>query len=207
MKNLSRYLVALLALLSCTNQHTGIKEKKNYSQEITKDSLELQLLESHLSSEIAEPYQVSEIDKLEFTSGGWKEIENHKKCDSLGAGFYGSYYLIDEEFEDEIGRPVGGIITIHSNKKMSDWKSTDTDQTIWKIHLKSDVISVWDSIKVGNTRSQIEKFGKENNGSCVREGDIFYSCDFSNFSAAYIFKNDTLKELTVTRKCEKERKN
>ena len=194
-------------MISCSNQQTEIRDKDNSVQEVTKDSLKLQLLESHLNSKIAEPFQVSDIDKLEFTSGGGKEIENHKKCDSSGTGFYGSYFLIDQDFVDEIGRPVGGIITIHKNNKMSEWKSTDTDQTIWKIHLKSDVISVWDSIKVGMTRSQIETFGKANNGFCVKKGDAFYSCDFNNFSAVYIFQNDTLKELTVTRKCEKEIKN
>tara|TARA_B100000963_G_C22416833_1_gene575835 strand:+ start:20 stop:643 length:624 start_codon:yes stop_codon:yes gene_type:complete len=207
MKNLSSYIIGLFVLISCSNQQTEIRDKDNSVQEVTKDSLKLQLLESHLNSKIAEPFQVSDIDKLEFTSGGGKEIENHKKCDSSGTGFYGSYFLIDQDFVDEIGRPVGGIITIHKNNKMSEWKSTDTDQTIWKIHLKSDVISVWDSIKVGMTRSQIETFGKANNGFCVKKGDAFYSCDFNNFSAVYIFQNDTLKELTVTRKCEKEIKN
>lgn len=194
-------------MISCSNQQTEIEEKNNSAHDITKDSLKLQLLESHLNSTISEPFQISDIYKLEFTSGGGEEIENHKKCDSLGTGFYGSYFLIDQDFADEIGRPVGGIITIHSNKKMSGWKSTDSDQTIWKIHLRSDVISVWDSIKVGMTRSQIETFGKANNVFCVKKGDFFYSCDFNNFSAVYIFQNDTLKELTVTRKCEKEIKN
>lgn len=207
MKKLTSYIVGLLVLISCSNQQTEIKDKDNGVQEVTIDSLKLQLLESHLNSKIAEPFQVSDIDKLEFTSGEGEEIENYKKCDSSGTGFYGSYFLIDQDFADEIGRPVGGIMTIHSNNKMSEWKSTDTDQTIWKIHLKSDVISVWDSIKVGMTRRQIETFGKANNGFCVKKGDVFYSCDFNNFSAVYIFQNDTLKELTVTRKCEKEIKN
>ena len=172
-------------------------------QESNQDSTEIQLLGSYLNSKIDEPFQVSELDKLKFTSGGGEEMENHKKCDSSNTGFYGSYFLIDQDFADEIGRAIGGTITIHSNKKMSAWKSTDTDQTIWKIHLKSDVISVWDSVKVGMARSQIEKFGKANKGFCVKKGDAFYSCDFNNFSAVYIFQNDTLKELTVTRKCEK----
>jgi hypothetical protein len=141
---------------------------------------------------------------VEFTSGIGEPVENHIKCDSSGTGFYGSYHLIDPDFADEMGRPVGGVITIYSKNKMSGWKSTDTDQTIWKIHLKSDVISVWDSIKVGMTRTQIEKFGKANNGFCLRKGDAFYSCDFNNFLAVYIFEKDTLKELTVTRKCDQE---
>jgi hypothetical protein len=204
MKKLSSYIAGLLVLISCTNQQTEIQNKKSDVKGLTKDSLELQLVESYLNSKIAEPFQVSEIDKLEFTSGGGEELGNHKKCDSSGTGFYGSYYLIDQNFADEMGRPVGGIITIHSDDNMAGWKSTDTNQTIWKIHLKSDVISVWDSIQVGMTRSQIELFGKANNGFCVKKGDAFYSCDFNNFSAVYIFQNDILKEMTLTRKCEKE---
>jgi len=181
-----------------------LKEKTKDVREARKDSIDLQVIESFLKSKITEPFQVSKIDKLEFTSGVGKEIDEHKKCDSSSTGFYGSYYLIDQDYADEMGRPVGGVITIYSDNKMTGWKSNDTNQTIWEIHLESSVIAVWDSIKVGMARSEIEKFGKANNGFCVKKGDAFYSCDFNNFSAVYIFKNDTLNELTVTRKCEKE---
>ena len=203
MKRLTSYLFGLLILISCSNHQKKIENKQKAVQEVTKDSLNVQLPDSKLNSEISEPFQVRDIDKLEFTSGGGKEIENHKKCDSSGTGFYGSYFLVDKDFADEIGRPVAGIISIHSNRKMSEWKSTDTDQTIWKIHLKSDIISVWDSVKVGMTRNQVETFGKVNNGFCVMKGDAFYSCDFNNFSAVYIFQKDTVQELTVTRNCKK----
>lgn len=188
-------------LTSCSNQQTEIKAID--VQEVTTDSLEHQLLKTHLNSGIAEPFQVSDIEALEFTSG----LTSLSKCDSSGTGFYGTYFLIDRDLANEPGGPVGGTITIHLNKSMSDWKSTDTNQTIWQIHLKTDVISVWDSVTVGMTRSQIEAFGKEHNGLCVKQGEAFYSCDFNNFSAVYIFQNDTLKELTVTRKCEQEIKN
>jgi hypothetical protein len=166
----------------------------------------IDLIEIQSTNTIAEPFKLSELQKLKFTSGGGQIIENHQKCDSTGTGFYGCYFLIDNDFKDEIGRSVGGTITVHSKKEMSKWKSTDTDQTIWRIKLKSDVISVWDSIKIGLTRSEIEKFGIENNGFCIKKGDNFYSCDFSNFSVLYFFKNDILRELNITRKCEKKTK-
>mgnify|MGYP005679964363 CR=1 FL=1 len=86
---------------------------------------------------------------------------------------------------------------------MVDWKSTDTNQTIWEIHLETDIISVWDSIKVGMNRSDIEKFGKAKDGFCRYQEDDSYSCFFANFSAVYIFKNDSLKEMTITRNCDK----
>lgn len=190
-------------MISCINQQSEKQDTSVDIQGTNQDSIKVQILESHLSSKIDEPLEISEIDKLEFTSGCGKEILEHKKCDSSNTGFYGSYFLIDSDYADEMGRPVGGIITIYSNNNISGWKSTDTDQTIWEIQLKSDVISVWDSIRVGMTRNKIEKFGKINNGFCIKKGDAYYSCDFNNFSAVYIFRNDTLKELTVTRKCEK----
>lgn len=202
MNKLPSYFIGLMFLTSCSNQQTEIKAIG--VQEVTTDSLEHQLLETHLNSRIAEPFQVSDIDALEFTSGRGEEVASLKKCDSSSTGFYGTYFLIDRDIAYKPGGPVGGTITIHSNKRMSDWKSTDINQTIWQIHLTSDVISVWDSVTVGLTRSQIEAFGKAHNGLCIKKGDKFYSCNFGNFSAVYVFQNDTLRELTVTRKCEQE---
>ncbi len=207
MKKLFYYVIGIVILISCTNRHAEIQVDKIDFKKVTKDSLALQKLHSYLNSKIAEPFEVSEIDNLNFTSGVGQEIANHKKCDSSGMGFYGNYYLIDEDLLEKVQTPVGGIITIHSDNKTSGWKSTDTDQVIWKINLKSDVISVWDSIKIGMTRTEIEKFGKANKGFCVKKGDIFFSCDFHNFLVVYLFKGDTLKELTIERKCENEIKN
>ena len=82
MKRLTSYLFGLLILISCSNHQKKIENKQKAVQEVTKDSLNVQLPDSKLNSEISEPFQVRDIDKLEFTSGGGKEIENHKKCDS-----------------------------------------------------------------------------------------------------------------------------
>jgi len=180
------------------NHKSSVKQKKT-----THDSIQPELIEEKIATTISEPFKVTDIDRLEFTSGSGKKIDQHIQCDSSKNGFYGSYNLIDSNYSDKIGRPIGGTITIHSNKEMLNWKSTDTDQTIWEIHLKSNVISVWDSIKVGLPRFKVEKFGKVNNGRCIKKGEDYYSCDFNNFSAVYLFKKDTLSELTVTRKCNK----
>ena len=102
---------------------------------------------------IEEPLNISEIDKMKFTSGGGHDLKAENYCYSIETGFYGSYSLIDEDYSDKIGRPVGGRILVHSRGAMADWKSTDTNQTIWRIHLVSDVISVWDTIKVGTPKN------------------------------------------------------
>ena len=72
-------------VLICSNQQSDLKTIA---------------LEFHFNTKIAESFEVLDIDKLEFTSGGDKKIENHKKCDSLGADFYRSYFLIDEGYAD-----------------------------------------------------------------------------------------------------------
>ena len=117
---------------------------------------------------------------------------------------YGRYNLISQNTTLE--HPLVGTIDIYKPGKMSGWRASDTNQIVWKIHLKSDIISVWDSIHVGLSRDKVVQFAKTNNGLYIKKGDFYYSCDFNNFSVLYNFKNDTLTELTVTRNCDKEMK-
>ena len=100
--------------------------------------------------------------------------------------------------------PVGGTIDIYKEGEMSDWKFSDSGQKIWKIHLKSNVISVWDSIYVGLSREKAEEFGQVNNAFCMKKGDFFYSCEFDDFLVIYNFKADTIRDLKVIRICEGE---
>lgn len=193
-------------LISCNNQVDSKNEIRTEQINVEQDSALTDLFIRHMNSKISEPFKVTDIDSLNFTSGGGESVNQNEYCDSLNSGFFGTYFLIDEDFSDEMRRPVGGTITIHADGKMIGWKSDDTTQTIWKIHLKSDVISVWDSIHVGLTRGEIVKFGQAHNGFCMKKGDFYYSCDFNNFSVVYYFKNDTLTELTVTRNCERKNK-
>jgi hypothetical protein len=190
------------SLISCNNNVEEKNEIRSEKENIEQDSAIAELYERHLKSKISEPLKVTNINRLNFTSSGGSTVRQNEFCDSLKSGFFGTYFLIDEDFSDEMGRPIGGTITVHVKGKMGSWKSDDTTQTIWKIHLMSDILSVWDSIHVGQTREDIEQFGKTNNGFCVKKGDFFYSCNFNNFSVIYIFKSDTLKELTVMRNCE-----
>lgn len=194
-------IISLFFLLSCSNPKTEKSNSQASFNETLSDSIKKDSIESNISSGIGEPFLISKIEMFEFTSGGGNKIKTHKDCDTSSAGFYGSYYIIDKKYKDEIGRPIGAIITIYSNKKMSKWKASDKDQTIWEIHLKSDIISLWDSIKVGMIRNDIEKFGEANNAICIKKGDNNYLCEFQKFSLNYIFKNDTLREIIATRKC------
>jgi hypothetical protein len=200
---LAPFVISCL-LVSCNNGVDGKIEDMPEQVEIDKDPVSTEIVQQSLKSKIPEPFRIAEFSRLDFTSGGTPARIREEFCDSLTTGFLGNYYLIDKDFSDANGRPVGGIITVHVDGKMGSWKSDDTTQTILKIHLLSDVISVWDSIHVGLTREEVERFGKANDGFCFEKGHLAYSCDFNNFSADYIFKDDILTELTVRRNCESE---
>ncbi|WP_417610535.1 hypothetical protein [Owenweeksia hongkongensis] len=193
------FILTYFIISSCFNQSEDKHEIER--KEITPDSIISETIQTKLRSQISEPFKVSNIDRLNFTSGGGHYGKQNELCDSLENDLFGIYYLIDENSSYNSGSPVGGTITVHINGKMTSWRSDDTTQTIWKIHLISDVISVWDSIKVGLTKNKIVKFGQVNNGLCIEKEGFDYLCDFGNFSAIYKFENDTLTELTVTRNC------
>jgi hypothetical protein len=167
-------------------------------------SSEAAALKNHFESQIAEPFNISTISlnhRLDFTSGGLPKRNKENYCDSTSNGFYGRYNIIDRNITDTF--PVVGHIDIFKKGKMSDWKSDDADQKIWEISLSSDILTVWDSVRVGLPRKDIVEFGQAHNGFCIKKGDFYYSCDFNNFGAVFIFKSDTLKRLTVTRSCNK----
>ncbi len=196
MKRLLTLIFVSTFLTSCISQDEESVATPNEQQRKAKGSLVIEAV-----SNLSEPFFISEIEQLQFTSGGVQSVNNNEYCDTVSKGFFGSYYLINRDFEDKNGIPVGGTIIVHALDKMKGWKANDTTQTIWKINLKSDVISVWDSIHVGLTRNEIENFNHINNGLCIKKGDACYYCDFNNFSVVYIFESDTLKEITITREC------
>lgn len=146
LKQIKATILISCFLISCNNRLEEKYEIRQQQEEIEHDSAISELPQSHLKSKIPEPFKVTDIESLNFTSSGGSTARQNEFCDTLKSGFFGTYLLIDEDFSDEIGRPVGGTITVHVNSKMANWKSDDTTQTIWKIHLVSDVLSVWDSI-------------------------------------------------------------
>lgn len=173
---------------------------------LIEDSIKLAIsTKTQMEDTIAIPYDLQKLhltENIDFTSGGISKEYQNKYCDNAKDGFYGRYHLIDKS--SRLLPAFKGEIDIFKTGKMGSWRSDDLNQKIWRIHLKSNLISVWDSITIGLTRKKIESFGKINNGFCVKKGDAFYYCDFNNFLAVFIFQSDTLKELTVTRKCKKE---
>ena len=198
-------LFAVLLIWSCDDgQEEDQETAGNETPEVSIDTLRIEKVKPIFESFIGEPFLVQDIDGLNFTAGGGPSIKNNELCDTLKSGFFGSYFLIDPGFEDENGHPTSGTIIVHVTGKMKDWKSIDSNQTIWKINLKSDVISVWDSIHVGLSRKEIEDFSISNNGHFKKRGPDLYSCAFNKFSVDYLFKNETLKELSINRNCDLE---
>lgn len=174
--------------------------------EAVSDSTISDLLEGYKPADLPEPFDISQIDNIEgldFTSGVLSKADHKDFCGNPEKGIYGRYYLIDGS--SELKPPVVGTIDIYKQDIKTAWQASDKDQTIWKMNLKSNVISVWDSMYVGLTRDKVVQFNQSNSGIAIKKGDFYYSSDFNNFSVVYNFKNDTLRELTVTRKCEEEK--
>ena len=133
---LAPFVISCL-LVSCNNGVDGKIENMSEQVEIVKDPVSTEIVPQSLKSKIPEPFRIAEFNRLDFTSGGSPAQIRTEFCDSLTTGFFGNYYLIDKDFSDANGRPVGGIITVHVVGKMGSWKADDTTQTIWKIHLLS----------------------------------------------------------------------
>ncbi|PHR46532.1 MAG: hypothetical protein COA32_10330 [Fluviicola sp.] len=193
----------LCVLFSCSNSgednNSTLEQKVNVHDTIVKTQSSL-IKERTI---ISEPFKSKDIESLYFTSGGVSKAEGNEFCDSLETGIFGKYYLIDEDFSEKTGEGVGGTITVHVKEENIGWRADDTTQTIWKIHLLSDVVSVWDSVHVGNTREYIERFYKEHGATCRRESEMYF-CEFENYSVENKFEKDRLVEMIVTRLCDKE---
>jgi antitoxin component YwqK of YwqJK toxin-antitoxin module len=145
MKQIIPSILTLFLLFSCSNSEED-KSDSTIEQKIhVKDTIN----QLKMRAKMPEPFKARDIESLYFTSGGVSKAVDNEFCDSLKSGIFGKYYLIDEDFPDEKGRLVGGTITVHVKEENIGWRADDTTQTIWKIHLSSDVISVWDSIQIG----------------------------------------------------------
>lgn len=203
MKKLLHILLVPLTINSCAYQESDTRVDPPKIVGVS-DSAISESIHQPAPGKISEPFNISQLeisDRLDFTSGGLPKQDQQKYCENTQKGFFGRYHLIDRKSLFET--PLVGTIDIYKPGEMSSWRASDTNQIIWKIFIKSDVISVWDSIRVGISRATVVEFGKTNNGVCdtLREG--YYSCEFSNFTVDFRFQNDTVKELTVFRKCDK----
>lgn len=195
-------ILSFFVLLSCSTSTTKNADSIKNLDSINKDSLVAEMYAKHLTTTIPDPIDITKLkttNRLEYTTGGGTSSNKTSLCDSLKNGFYGRYNIYDRQLKPEPG--VAGYVEIFKVGNMGDWKQSDTDQIIWEIHLRTSVLAVWDSIKVGNQRSYIDSFIKEHNGLCIKKGDNFYSCSFNNYGTILKFQNDTLTELKITRQC------
>src|SRR5690606_25622822 len=137
------------------------------------DSTISDLVEKHRLTKLPEPFDISRIETTKgfyFTSGVLSRQEHNEYCDNSEIGIYGFYNLIDQN--SKLEHPVASTIDVYKPGNASNWQASDTGQKVWKIHLNSDVISVWDSIHVGVSREKVVQFGQKNNGLCMKKGDF-----------------------------------
>lgn len=169
-----------------------------------KDSLSKKIEPNNKERFIKNPLNVEKlelINHLDFTSGGSPEKKNFQSCFNNQKGFYGRYHLIDKT--SKLLPVIKGHIDIFKEGQLGNWNANDKNQEVFKINLKTNLVVVWDSIKIGLHKKQIEQFSKVNYGLCTTLNDSIYFCDFNNFSATFNFDSDTLKELTIIRNCDK----
>ena len=190
-----------LLIPSCENS-TKKQLQNSTTAFLSNNSIKPEILKPSVDKQLPEPFDIKNIDDLEFTSGMVSTTKAYNKCFNVKTSSYGAYYLIDSKYSKTSNNlSSSNIITVRTPNEANNCKSTDTNQTVIKIHLKSDIIAVWDSIRVGISKTAVDEFTTNNLGYCKKYGNGIYLCDYDNFLAFYIFKKDTLKEMKIFRSC------
>ena len=160
----------------------------NYAQDIPLDKLQ-------------EPINFKNLkpnERFDFTAGGLYEIKYD--CENIKSGYLGQYVLFDKK--SDLKSPIVGTIHIYNKGLMSNWKFDDEDQKIMKLTLKSDVLTLWESIKIGNDKNTVDEYFSNMNKVVKQKGNLI-SYIFKNFMIDCYFTSKLLSEITITRVCNK----
>lgn len=123
-----------------------------------------------LKVNLPEPIKFSQLipnQRLSFTN--IEELPYGKDSNypiNQNDGFYGRYTIVEKISSKHLS--VCGYIDVRKEGKIDYSKFSDKNQVIWEILVASEIITIWDSIKVGIPRKVIEDFGRINNGLCIR---------------------------------------
>jgi hypothetical protein len=178
----------LLILISCQTP-TDKEQTKNKTETLVVN--EVQPL-----AELDEPIDVFEIKNLDWlttTSGVASNTKNLKFCDWKEEGFFGFYFLIDQEKK---GGPVGRL-TVHAKDK-NGWQFDNRTDEFARIELQTNRIKVWDEIGVGSTKSQLLDFLKPYD---ITTSDSIVKSRLDNYSAEFTIVSDTVNRLIIERNC------
>ena len=187
----------ILTFIGCINQG---QESSNFNEGSISNG-QIDPITAETPIKFPAPIDIKIVDQtngLDYTSGGGPA--DGYLCDSDTFGFYGSYNLIDRRVQSNDPKDVliGSITIYHPASDMSNWTSSDTLQEFRKIHLKSDILSVWDSIHVGMSEAKLKQFLEDH--FHYKKG-VFIFCELDPYSTSFNINNGKVEELTVELKC------
>ena len=178
----------LFILVSC-QAPTDTEQAKNEAE--TPALKEIQPM-----TELDEPLDVFEILNLGWlttTSGVASNTKDLKSCDWKEEGFFGFYFLIDQEKK---GGSVGKL-TVHA-KDEDGWQFNNKTDEFARIELQTNRIKVWDKIGVGSTKSQLLVFLEPYD---ITNSDSIIKSRLDNYTAEFTIVGDTVNRLMIEKNC------
>ena len=132
---------------------------------------------------------------LETTSGVLSKREALLLCPKDTSRHFGRYFLIDR-FD---GKGPFGELTVHYSSESGNWLYLPNNDEFVGIVLRTDRISLWGELSVGDRESKILDFiGKRFH---YKKGTVLVT-DIGEFQCAFTILGDTVHELSVMRNCE-----
>lgn len=190
------YFSVVLTFFACRNP-IEVDDKTQEEAEIIKVPDKDTLI-----SVLSTPLIITDLDMIEgldWTSGFVNKDASY--CDFSEDGQYGCYYLIDKLEADKGSNfsevRVGEIVVYR--KRGNDWTVNDTTQFIQSVILRSNLISVWDSVHVGMKKDKLLDFIGAHK---IVEKDSLLHVDFNSYYCEFTFLEDVLSKIYILKKCD-----
>lgn len=189
-------IVSIFLLFGCTNHENETRlqiDEKVKLQDTSEVQKEVRELEPPIDIT-----RLSEIKYLDWNSG----VINSKKeyCYHSKNSHYGFYSLIDKRKinTNSIDEIIVGRIVINRKKSKSIWTEKDTTQIIQHIELKSDILTLWQVLKVGLSKHDLLNIIGDN--FHYQKGTIIYT-EMKGYNCSFSIKSDSISEITIDKRC------
>ena len=146
------------------------------------------------------PIDMNIINELEYTSGGVPKKISNTFCNNINVGFYGRYNIVDMTLNVVSSNPITSTIDIYKIGTMENWKPEDINQKVLRIWTKSNQLLIWGKLKTGDKKSILDDFLNEHKLFHYVKGTSYYF-ETTNYKAQFRIENETIKEITLNRKC------
>jgi hypothetical protein len=189
-------ILSVLLLFGCNN-HENDNKIEIAQNDLSSDTVEIQ----NKTFELEPPLDItslSEVEQLDWNSG----VANSKNeyCYNSSDGHYGFYSLIDKRKlkTNNIDEILVGRILIHRKKSKSVWTEKDTTQKIQRIELRSDILTLWQELKVGLSNEDLLNFIGDN--FHYQKGTVLYA-ELPGYNCNFTILSDTIAEIIIDKKC------